>query len=429
MRGRNSDRAPGWPKGKPKPIMALRSEFPSTALMDDLKRLRLSPSAAARRAGLDHHAVLGWLARRRAPTRRLLLRFLDVLGLEHGPYAVFLRPAEVRLVCPCGRTRAVRRSVLQAAAQRVKGRGELRRTAKDTFERLCRECASRRSGQGLAERQKRRLRRSLGGAVVDLAEQGNERERHLVREALLARLGTREQLAANRRAFGDFTRRPRTPRHRSSIALAKTAGAALQRPFHLCPLCELAVYALRWHRDCWYTWRRWCGERMSPISAAAMLPPPSRSRGPNPASNLGRNYSWLLARRTGQASLRDLQRATDGISERSTVTKATQAVLTLLPGSWDLVFTTPKKGNASRQYLVRLPDELQPMIERGDRDTLIGKLLWFGMAEDAVARIVGASIHRVRGRAALATETRGYVGLDADRERAYARSIHSCSRP
>jgi hypothetical protein len=56
-----------------------------------------------------------------------------------------------------------------------------------------------------------------------------------------------------------------------------------------------------------------------------------------------------------------------------------------------------RNRNTARQRLVRLPLELQPLIESGQRDPLIHRLDHYGMSEEKIAGIVGATIYHVRG--------------------------------
>lgn len=80
-----------------------------------------------------------------------------------------------------------------------------------------------------------------------------------------------------------------------------------------------------------------------------------------------------------------------------TVTLAIRALIRLLPGSWGLVFSNPAKGNDRRQELVQLPGELEPLISAGERDQLIERLHYFGMAESRITEVTGASLYRIRG--------------------------------
>jgi hypothetical protein len=86
------------------------------------------------------------------------------------------------------------------------------------------------------------------------------------------------------------------------------------------------------------------------------------------------------------------------------VTEAIKAFIALLPGTWGAVFWESKKRellgrnrNMARQWLVRLPLEIQPLIQSGQRDPLILRLSHYGMSEENIAGLVGATIYHVRG--------------------------------
>jgi hypothetical protein len=80
-----------------------------------------------------------------------------------------------------------------------------------------------------------------------------------------------------------------------------------------------------------------------------------------------------------------------------------RAFLRRLPASWDFVFSASKlerRANTQRQKIVSLPLELESLMDAGERDGLIRRLVDFEMAEGDVARLTGATVYRVRGIAA-----------------------------
>ncbi len=399
----------GWPPGRPKPISKLRGLFPADRLKSDLQRLGLSPSAAAKRGDVAPDAVLAWLRNERAPYSRTLRRFLEANGIDRDPYRAFLVDPVVTVVCPCGRSRRLKRAALRVAGERAKDRSKLKHLGGDVYERPCRACSARKVGRHVVARlNRRRLKETVGRAILELAEQGNENELALVNERMLSLAATKEQLERNWNKFRAMVRRPKSLSHREAIGRGRILRTDLRRRFALCPLCELAIYGLRWHRDCWYAWLRWCMRNLRRRPSPSMLPPPSRTFGPKPEVNLARNYRWLMARRSGEAP-RGVLASMPGsaVADRTAVTKGVQAMLRVLPGCWDLVFANPRKGNAARQHLVPLPVELHALIERGERDDVIRRLIDFGMAEDAVARVTGATVYRVRGIAQPTTTSAG----------------------
>jgi len=184
--------------------------------------------------------------------------------------------------------------------------------------------------------------------------------------------------------------------------VTRAVEGRITKPFSLCPLCELVTHATQWHRPCWCAWMGWYQRARGRLPAkdarpAALRP---RTRGSKPETDLARNYGWLLARRGAGKSLREVvRRRGSEISARSAVTKAVQAFLHLLPGSWDLVFSDrqEQRGNTHRQKLVPLPLEMERLVGVGGRDPLIRRLLEFGMAEADVARLTGMGLPRVKG--------------------------------
>lgn len=403
-------RAPGWPKGRTKPIAAFQALFPSQLLAEDLKRIGVSPSRAAILSGLTPTTVLDLVHGGRAAFPRTLVRILDALNLDRGPYSGYLEAASARLapvtlVCPeCGRKRLLKRGTLAQAAARVPGRQTLPRLADGSYQRRCKTCSRKVTGRALAKRATNRVLnapfKGTSLSVLDtfiLKSPDEKTAKKLALRAHLHGLGDTSSIERQKK-FRELVRQPRTERHRQGIAFSKVAGARLRRPFHLCPLCELAIYAQEWHRICWYTWLRWYRRHVGPIPGKDIRPLPTRARGPKPESNLRRNYSWLIARRVGSHRIREL--LDNGLSAKGTVTMGVRAFLRRLPASWNLVFSSSKlerRANAQRQKIVSLPLEVESWIAAGERDGLIRRLVGFGMAEGDVASLTGASVYRVRG--------------------------------
>jgi hypothetical protein len=100
-----------------------------------------------------------------------------------------------------------------------------------------------------------------------------------------------------------------------------------------------------------------------------------------------------------RTTLRALANAAPIIDAKTTVTEGTKAFIRRLPASWDLVFSESPRGrqaNVARQVLVPLPREIRPLVERGERDALLRRLHSFGMAEEQIAKVTGATLEQVR---------------------------------
>jgi hypothetical protein len=130
-----------------------------------------------------------------------------------------------------------------------------------SYQRLCKTCSRKVSGRALAKRTNNRvLNAPFEGASLSVSDAfllKSPDEKTAKKRALLHGLRNASSVARRHRKFKEFVRRPKTEKHRQGIAFSKVAGAKLRRPFHLCPLCELVIYAQEWHRVCWYTWLRW----------------------------------------------------------------------------------------------------------------------------------------------------------------------------
>jgi hypothetical protein len=363
----------------------------------DLEHQGDSPFRAARRAGLGGGTVLRWIHGQTEPRAAELYRVIEACHLNPERYKSYLDSAagaKVLQVCPeCGRPRSLMRSRLRFVVLQATGRTALPRRANGVYERLCRPCSlRRRQPRATRAAQDALLQRRFGPNVEYTAE--DPLQRQVARREAAATLNrVRGSRTENRARLLAAAKRSKGERHRLAIAISNVAARVSRvAPLHLCPLCELVVHKQQWHRICWETWVRWLGRR----NMGNTRPVPQAQRGPKPERNLGRNYALLIGRRARNQSLRELAVG----SSKSSVTEAVKGFLRRLPASWNLVFSSSPKtrrANHARQALVSLPDELMPLIESGQRDLLIRRLLGFRMPEIQITTLTGASVYRVQG--------------------------------
>ncbi len=426
------------------------ANFPSERLRADLCARFGSVSVAAKHAGILHPLVHGWLRRQHWPEVGSLRRLLDACGLELAPYQSFLEPTQLTLVCPeqtCGLRRTRPRSDLSSIINGTKGRTTLVRRPNGDYEVPCRRHSPGRRA-ALRIRQERELYKMLGPKKAALATSIVDEVKKLrpdptavkmwnqallvpaltpdVRDRIVAELRKpKPDLAAVdavistaiaarnrlRRAHGRLAARNRlrrahgrrSARARHAIALARLIARFSHRPLYLCPLCELAISRFRWHGACYIAWQRWSGHPPSPQN----WPPRIRTRGPSPERDLRRNLYWLLAQRARKRTRRELA-AEAGVGETA-VREGVRAILRLLPGGWGALYTSgcDRRPNQTRQQCLPLPTdrEFQAIIERGERDPLIRRLHGFGMREEQIVEITGASLEWIRGVLARAAST------------------------
>jgi hypothetical protein len=229
-----------------------------------------------------------------------------------------------------------------------------------------------------------------------------------LQQAKGAWLGRGESREQAKQKLLRYARQPKTEAHRAAISRANVVATAtggkgkLTRPFHLCLLCGLVIHRRGWHRICWDTWRAWYRQHIGScrVPPKGARPSPLQEHGPKPETNLARNYRWLLKRRSGGACgyARTLLASTgEALTSKSTVNEGVKAFLARLPGSWDLVFTAPRRGNAARHALVPLPFQMIRVVGDHGRDLLIRRLIEFGMAGEEITRLTGMSLSRVKG--------------------------------
>ncbi len=401
-------------QGRLKACSARRSLFPREALAKELELRQLSAYRAAQQSGLHRTSVSLWLRGETVPREETFIRFLEGNSIDRAPFQAFLTardPLTVTLVCPdCGCMRALPRYSLKEAGTAAKGRKALRRLADGLYERRCWTCSGKRHGFPLVQQiQERKLEQHLGKAAASTLieeakagdQQSEEQMRRLIASTAFKRPGwTPEEFTA-------YVRRPKPESHRRAIGLGNLVARAVKRgfkrPFSLCPLCGLIRYGQQWHRVCWYTWFRWFRREMGRKPRKGEYPPHLRQRGPNPETNLARDYQWLIERRVAKQSRRTLVRREGSVvSVKSAVTKGIRAYLFLSPGSWDLQFceSEERSANAHRQKFIPLPAELERIGALEKRDPLIRRLLKFGMKEEDVSRLTGVNLARVKGIAA-----------------------------
>jgi len=341
--------------------------------------------------GVQRGVVESWLVRT-TPATRTFRKVLTALSIDPTPYAEFLRErgGAVECVCPvCRRPWSSQRYLLNRAERRRRRRRlpRMRRRPDGTVEWTCARC----------------IRRQIGrDNFRDLNQPGRIRGR---------------DKQARRRG-------PKTPAWKDGIARAHVLKGDLSKPFHLCPLCGLSLYARDWHQVCWLSWK-WHCYRLE-LDATDVRPSQIKRRGPDPARRLKRNYELLVER-----SFRTLDRNGDRrrpsreeilsdpqilaekpavgswvkptgrrgrrrtLRSASSVNKAIGAFLRLAPGGWNQIFTKSESGNAARQQALPLPAALEPLIISGERDTLIRRLHEFRMRHERIASLTGASLDRV----------------------------------
>lgn len=168
---------------------------------------------------------------------------------------------------------------------------------------------------------------------------------------------------------------------------------ALAKPFRLCPLCDLIVYAHEWHQDCWLCWKFWCeAQGRDPTSER---PPAFRRRGPDPEEALARNYEALIAYRLRREPRAQIV-ARMGLTDPHGANDAVDALFAHAAGAWRLIFTKTGKGNRGRELDQILAEKLEKIVRSSARDPLIRRLHGYWMRPDKIARLVGASEDYVR---------------------------------
>ncbi len=383
--------------------------FPYGRLAADLRRLGLSPSVVAQKAGLDPSTIQDAVRGRARPAPRTL-RKLFTLGIDPAPYASFAKFPTVTLVCPrCGGRRLMERGRLKQAGRRAAGRTGLQRLAEDLYERPCRRCASGAIGRRALRQVNRRLAEQAKGedglALLEGREDPEARDDPDAREQWQDlwehRIWDPKRSAQRRARFREFVKQPRSEKHRFGIARRRVVLVELRYEFHLCPLCGLVTYRHPWHRMCWLQWVRWYAPRHGHVPRCHEHPSTNPRGKPDPARHLKRNYTWLIKRRSGESTSREL--LADSASRsmfKSTVTRGMQALIARLPGRWDFVFSEQcqhKGGNGVRQTLVPLPQEVFALCTSGVRDSLIERLHGFEMPAQKIAELTGVDLDQVRG--------------------------------
>lgn len=426
---------PGWQKGRPKPITAVKSLFPADHLSEDLKRSDRTITEAARRADIDRGTVSDWLVSRSAPLAPRLIRFLDANGFDRGPYRSYLAASaeaagRVVLVCPkCGIEREMRRGLFRGLEEQC-GK-TFPRLPDGRVQRTCLKCSRHENGLRAIKLMRRRklLKRSgsLGKILDDQASQGEKQAQKKIDRLLEQRRV--ETVKPFTSAFPMTARKWKSEEHRRAIALGCIASVRITKTFSLCPLCGYIVYKHTWHRPCWNGWFRWYRRHLGSLPMSRKRPPGAGRPGPRPEINLKRNYSWLIIRRaTGKQLNHLIEVHGENVSHKATVTKGIAAFVNLLPGSWDLVFSdsTMRSGNLVRKELISLPLAIQKAIDAGERDATIKRLHDFEMPEEEIARITGASVYRVKGIVRSEAEQ---TMPSPHETQATARIIHGQSRP
>jgi hypothetical protein len=380
-------------------------DFPVEQLRQDFGLRQLTPRTAAAPAEVDYKTISAWLIGRWPPKYDRLIRVLDANGIPRDRYAPYLDAVNpvVILSCPsCSHRRPLPRGRLKRAARAVKGRRVLPRLPDGSYALRCAECFRRANGRQVFKRvHRRQLTRRLGqkeaDRVIDGAEQGDPTSVEERRRAIMLGLGGDEARARRQEQFCKFVKQPKTEKHRRGMALSHLVLNArrLTKSFALCPLCELVIYEARWHGPCYLAWQTW-HRRTHKRGPGTALPLAVRHHGPRPDPNIiRRNYWWLLAHRGGLRSRRTLlaDAKLGARATKPTVNLGVASFVKLLPGDWRLVFSKDDHGriNRTRNFYVPLPDELEPLVERGERGAVIWRLLGFGMADTAIARVTGAS--------------------------------------
>lgn len=398
------------------------ASFPWRRLVDDLQVRGLAPSTAAERAGIRPCVVLPWVRGASQPRASGLRRFLEANTIDPQPYLPYLAEGgPLTLVCPsCGKERELPRGQLSIAGRRASGRTVLPRRDDGRYERQCKGCSSARVG-----------RRALAIANKETRDAAREMKCRPIEVHI-----RRKQLEANWENFKRQAQRPKTEQHRRAISEGRRRRVNLERSLDLCALCGLLVHrepaahkrgAVSWHKPCTL---RWIYYRRSHPDAPRV---PPRTRGRPGHRNLGRNLRWLLWTQKDTRTRTRIEllegdgpniapyrsrRSRARRSARATVNAGVDSVILRLPGSWDLVFSPgyPKAVRArttaslwsgrrarirrdrARQYQkwFPLPDKLRPLVDAGDRDSLIERLHAVGMSENWIARLTGASENQVR---------------------------------
>jgi hypothetical protein len=241
-------------------------------------------------------------------------------------------------------------------------------------------------------------------AIEDLAEAGDPEKR---RQLSAAHAAAFEKHLRDETGVRKNKGRPQSETHRRKLSRAVWLGRTLYgppSPLHRCSeICGLVINRHQRHYYCdrvrkAYEMRWW---RFHP---GKEVPPPPRpptvaDSGPRGEHELARNYRWIIglaARRTR----RELLRLGGKVADPSTVSKGAETFLRLAPGKWDLIFTdvnSRRRTNRYRESLVPLRQELEPLIERGERDPLIAHLHSIHhMSVRWIAGLTGATEARVR---------------------------------
>jgi hypothetical protein len=381
-------------------------------------------------AALHYQQVMQWLSMRHVPEAKGLRRLLEASGVPLEPYTPVLQPLYVPTVCPghdCGRQGRMRRSEIVKRQNRVPGRKPFVQRDDGRLEVLCRRhtlglrrtlytrreqrlCAvfGAKKGLAMAEELKRSnpepdavaMWRRVACAWLLPASIRGEIFVELKKSAPnLAAVDSKIRITQSN-LFRGRRGRPRRTAALPAPTIKSVLSRFLSKPVHICPLCELAIYArrddLRWHRPCLLAWEAWTGHE---ASVEVNWPPPTRARGPSREKDLRRNLRWLLIQRAHARSRRELA-AEAGVVEAA-VRLGARAALRLLPGRWDVFYArgNDDQGNRTRQQYLALPDdgEFRAMIDDGERDPLIRRLQGLGMPISDIDAITGAGVARIRG--------------------------------
>lgn len=408
----------GMPRAKRvPPVMADRRESLRVGFARTLNRLKrdiaksgLSLTTIYKTAGVQVSAALrgapskGGLAGVGAPPSTLrpetLLRLIKVIGADEDDYAAYLRLAAptVGVVCSiCGEVAGSggkHRTPTQLAFTRILNRlqkagARLPRVRPDGFYSL-----------------------PLGYCATKLAlkkhwSEYTPSDRRNIPRRQIGVEGKKKQRAWAAGEKGAATRTAMS-RARTHLAAMKVEGLGL------CRLCQLVLHIKasasddeHWHRMCHDRWQSWVRQHPDAKLGQRVGRPPE----------LDRNYRILMLihweqRRTRRKILSEVRihpyseyRPSRPAGDLSTVSKAPRALIRLLPGSWELVFSPrgvgiekreiAQRANAERQASLALPDALRPFIEAGDRDRLMLRLHAVGMPELEIAQLTGASEERV----------------------------------
>ncbi len=456
---KDGPRRRGARKGEPNWLRKLEPLFPRDRLRADISERGLTPYTAGKLAGVQ---AWHWIQGRppdvpRGAKLRQVLETLDrIRPIDWETYREYLTAASstVAVYCPhCRQKRLVpRRQLSQNLARR---RAETRHAPSQhdgTYVIRCSEHAK--------EKARQVGRKAL--ADVNRERYRGTRTPEERRRALLKAIGPEGRRRQRIRA-GKSGKRPKGPDTRHKMAQAAIISAP--KKFSLCRLCRLLVHNTEWHKICSLRWLFWC--RRNKWDAKVTKPAILTGR---PRTTLARDYRLLFLRQAGaergeliEVSKREVLPYADRRSGRShrsttTITKAIDSIVRVLPGCWDLVFSpggyaipegedrsyigaearkassdrrrkspserpvpsshwrTAKEerehrhaNNRDRQERVPLPfatvdasstcqkdTVLDALIEGGARDPLIQRLHKIRMPVDEIAHVTGAAFDRVR---------------------------------